>query len=197
MSPNASIPLVFLDIDDVLCLNLPYGMVEALAVLNDAHPNPLLVLRELFEPRAREALAQVQAAMQGRLCYVISSTWREALDRGQMDRLLRGGGLAFVADALHDEARWCTPLKFGRSRRVDEIAQWLDQYHRGEPFVVIDDMFSGASLKPALTNPSHPLSGRVVLCQEYVGLTDAHVQRIVEALRAETIEPQPLAGSGK
>jgi hypothetical protein len=112
-----------------------------------------------------------------------------------MDRVFRGGGLAFVADALHDELRWCTPAKFGRSRRVDEVAQWLDRHHQGEPFAIIDDTHSGPSLKPALTHRSHPFAGRVVLCREYEGLLDAHVQPLVDALRraapgaTEQVEP--------
>ena len=91
-------------------------------------------------------------------------------------------------------------MVFGRSRRIDEIAEWLDRHHQGQPFAIVDDTHSGASLMPALlpapmapanvsaTSPSttvspHPFAGRVVLCEENVGLTDDHVPFIVSALR--------------
>ena len=95
---------------------------------------------------------------------------------------------------------WRTPPKFARGRRIDEIAQWLDRHHHGEPFVILDDMHSGASLIPAM-HPSpmlssnvpaprhssqsapHPFAGRVVLCDENVGLTSDHVPFILAALR--------------
>ena len=95
----------------------------------------------------------------------------------------------FVADALHEGERWRTTVKLGRLRRVDEIAAWLDRFHRGEPFAIIDDIQSGASLLPALTLPDHPLVGRVVLCAENVGLNDEHVQTIVDALQRPAEAP--------
>jgi hypothetical protein len=52
-----------------------------------------------------------------------------------------------------------------------------------EVFAVVDNTFSGPSLRPALTNPSHPFAGRVVLCQESVGLLPAHVEPLLAALR--------------
>ena len=174
--------LLFLDIDDVLCLNLPYGGYDSLAVVRGQDSDAMTVFAGLFEPRACQALKQVHEAMNGELHYVISSTWREFFDRAQMDRVFRASGLGFVADALHDELRWCTPPSFGRSRRIDDIASWLDRHHQGEPFAIVDDMLSGPSLKPALSNAAHPFAGRVVLCQEFVGLLDEHVGTIVDAL---------------
>lgn len=181
--------LIFLDIDDVLCLSSPYGGFDALAAVKRRHVNSAAVYRELFVATARAALKRVHDEMAGALRYVISSTWRESFSREQLDAVFRQGGLDFVADRLHEGELWRTPAKFGRSRRVDEIAHWLQRHHQGERFVIIDDTCSGASLMPALgTSPegsSHPFTGRVVLCQECVGLTDEHVQPIVEALRRE------------
>ena len=175
-------PVMFLDIDDVLCLSDPVGGYDVVEVVAGRHPNPNAVYRALFVPRARQALRQVHDRMAGQLHYVVSSTWRECLDREQMLDVFRQGGLEFVADCLHDDARWCTPAKLGRGRRVDEIAQWLDRHHRGEPFVIVDDSYSGPSLRPALDLPAHPFAGRVVLCEENVGLGEEHVEAIVKAL---------------
>lgn len=109
-------------------------------------------------------------------------------------------GCFAAAAAVND--RQCTPSKFGRSRRVHEIAEWLDRQHAGEAFAILDDTGSGASLAPALTPPPpppapsnvpaarhsgneapHPFAGRVTLCEENVGVTSDHVPFILAALR--------------
>ena len=184
-----SAAVVFLDIDDVLCLNNAFGGFAAVEAVKGRHPSPAAVYRALFAPAAVSALERIHEAMGGELRYVISSTWRESFSREQMTELFRKAGLAFVADALHEGERWRTTVKLRRLRRVDEIAAWLDRFHRGEPFAIIDDMLSGASLLPALTLPDHPLIGRVVLCAENVGLNDEHVQTIVDALQRPAAAP--------
>ena len=183
-------PIVFLDIDDVLCLSDPYGGYDAIAAVNDQHLNPKSVYRELFTTTAVNALKRVHERMDARVQYVISSTWRESFARHDLVAVFRRARLGFVAERLVAGEAWRTPPKFQRSQRVHEIAQWLDQNHRGEPFVIVDDTLSGASLIPARAAThitSHPFAGRVVLCQERVGLTDAHVQPILDALRREVI----------
>ena len=197
---NAAVPVLFLDLDDVLCMSSPYGGFDAIAAVNDRHVNPFQVYQRLFVPHATFALEQIHGAMESAVRYVISSTWRESFSRAQLDFVFRQAGLGFIADNLHDGELWRTPPKFGRSRRIDEIAEWLDRHHQGQPFAIVDDTHSGASLMPALlpapmapasvsaTGPSttvlpHPFTGRVVLCEENVGLTDDHVPFIVAALR--------------
>ena len=145
-----------------------------------------------------QALKHVHEEMDARVRYVISSTWRESFSREQLEAVFRRSGLGFVADGLVEGTAWRTPVKFRLSQRVDEIAQWLMQHHRGEPFVIIDDTHSGASLLRTLkVRPgvkAHPFAARVVLCLENVGLTDAHVPTIVDALRREVI--RPIASDG-
>ena len=189
------LPLVFLDIDDVLCMSSPHGGFDVIEVVAGRHVNPDAVYRSLFVERARDALKRVHDAFAGQLLYVISSTWREVFDRGQLGEVFRRSGLDFVANRLHDEARWCTPAKLRRGRRVDEIAQWLDRHHQAEPFAIIDDTFSGPSLQPALADASHRFAGRVVLCEENVGLTPEHVESIVGALRRPVDAPAEFDGS--
>lgn len=211
IAPTAH-PVVFIDIDEVICMSRPYGCFAAAAAVNDRHVNPQEVYRQLFQASSIQALKRVDDEMESTLRYVVSSTWREVFTRAQIEIVLRRAGLGFVADHLHEADRWCTPPKFGRSRRVNEIAEWLDRHHRGEPFAIVDDTCSGASLAlalepalPTLSNvpvtghsknnePPHPFAGRVVLCQEKVGLTEAHVPFIVAALRREVIAPgDPVA----
>jgi len=57
------------------------------------------------------------------------------------------------------------------------------------------------SLLPALTLPDHPFVGRVVLCEEKVGLSGEHMQTIVDALQRPIRAPgesegRKIAGEG-
>ena len=200
-----ALPVLFLDLDDVLCINSPCGGFDAIAAVNGRHVNSAWVYQRLFEPDAVSAMKQVHDEMSAAVQYVISSTWRESFSRAQLDVVFRRAGLGFVADRLHNGEMWRTPPKFGRSRRIDEIAQWLDRHHQGEPFAVLDDTHSGASLIPTMyPSPTtsnvpptrhsgnealHPFAGRVTLCDEKVGLTSDHVPFILAALR----RPVPVA----
>lgn len=134
MSRSAT-PVVFLDIDDVLCLSDPYGGYDAILAVNDRHPRPNKVYQHLFVERARLVMGRVHEEMQRRVRYVISSTWREHFDRNQMVSVLTQGGLSFVAQSLVEGEAWCTPSDVGLGRRADDIAGWLDSHHRGESFV--------------------------------------------------------------
>lgn len=178
---------LFLDIDDVLCLHRPYGGLDVIEAVHGRHPKASDVFNTVFDPVARDVLSRIHETLDGRLRYVISSTWRELLDREQMSTVFRKGGLGFVADALLEGGAWCTPVKLRRLQRVDEIAAWMDRHHRGEPFAIVDDVYSGASLDPALTLPAHPFHGRVVLCEESVGLGDEHVQTLIDALERRVV----------
>ena len=195
-----AMPVLFLDLDDVLCINSPCGGFDAIAAVNGRHVNPAWVYQRLFEPGAVSALKQIHDEMGAAVRYVISSTWRESFSRAQLDVVFRRAGLGFVADRLHAEETLRTPPKVGRSRRIDEIAQWLDHYHQGHPFAILDDTHSGASQIPTMypsLDPSnvpptrhsgneapHPFAGRVTLCDENVGLTSDHVLFILAALRS-------------
>ena len=54
------------------------------------------LLRGGWHPGARDVLQRIHETMAGRLRYVISSTWRQSFDRGQMRDLFRKGGLGFM-----------------------------------------------------------------------------------------------------
>jgi hypothetical protein len=178
---GAGTPIVFLDIDDVLCLNNPYGGSDALDALQGRHAEPDRVLREIFAMQAKRALETLHSQMDGKLRYVISSSWRRAFSREQIERIFTTAGLGFVVASLDD--KWETPRQLWPSERIDEIQAWLRQYHRGEPFVVLDDEYSGGSLVGVCDDRNHPLAERVVLCPLDVGLTAEHLPVILSALR--------------
>ena len=68
--------------------------------------------------------------------------------------------------------------------RESDIFEWLDLFHQGEPFAILDDTSSGVSLKTALVNPCDPFFGRVVLCQGAEGLKSEHLPELLQALLA-------------
>jgi hypothetical protein len=183
---EAGLPIVFLDIDDVLCLNDPYGGSDALDALTGRHANPDSVLREIFAAAPKRVLESIHQEMAGRLRYVISSSWRQAFSREQIERVFRTAGIGFVAVGLHDE--WETPRRLGPADRIEEIEAWLRHHHQGEPFVVVDDDYSGTTLIGIDDQVEHPLAARVVLCPVGVGLTVEHLPIILDALR------RPFAG---
>lgn len=178
---SAALPILFLDIDDVVCLNERYSGFDVVLAMNPKLQRGDDVLGQVFNRESCQALQRLHAELGGQLRYVISSTWRQALSREQLQTVFRVGGLAFVADALH--SAWCTPVELHGGSRDAEIAAWISTHHRGEPFAILDDTFSGVSLRPALNGSAHPFFGRVVLCQEGVGLRAEHVPNLKAALR--------------
>jgi len=179
--PHPPLPIVFLDIDDVLCLNDCYGGADALAAVRGEHGDAATVLRRIFARQPTRVLRTVHDAMQGRLCYVISSSWREVFSRSQIERVFDAAGLACVVTSFHTE--WSTPVTVPRSTRAAEIAAWLRTHHGGEPFVILDDNFSGGSLPMVERDRAHPWAERVVLCPIGLGLCEQHVDAILAALR--------------
>jgi hypothetical protein len=178
---DSVLPVVFLDIDDVLCLNDPYGGQDALDAVEGKHVEPDRVLREIFAVQTKAVLETLHDEMEGNLRYVISSSWRRAFSRGQIERVFSTAGLGFVVSSLHEQ--WETPRKLWPTERIEEIQLWLQAHHRGEPFVVLDDEYSGESLAGVGDDLDHPLAERVVLCQIGVGLTADHLPIILGALR--------------
>lgn len=175
------LPIVFLDIDDVLCLNAPYGGSDALEAVKGRHADPDTVLREIFASGPKRVLESLHEQMSRRLRYVISSSWRQAFSREQIAHVFRSADLGFVATGLHEE--WKTPSGVRIASRIEEIESWLRRHHRGEPFIVLDDDYSCSTLAGIDEGLTHPLAERVVLCTVGTGLTPEHLPTIVDALR--------------
>ena len=91
-------PIIFLDIDDVVCLNEHFGGHAALACVRGESPvrHADRVYRLLFAPGSVQALRAIHYAMGGRVSYVISSSWRQVFTLAQLRHVLREAGLDFV-----------------------------------------------------------------------------------------------------
>jgi HAD domain in Swiss Army Knife RNA repair proteins len=160
--------LLFLDIDDVLCLSHPYGGYDVLA------PEPPHDLYErLFSAEAVAALLSVMEAHDPTV--VISSSWSRVMDRERIAGVFETTGLGRVVQRLHSV--WRVPY-LSHATRYQEISAWLAQHHRYEAFVVLDDSWSGTGL----AGSTWDRQGRVVLCEPGIGLTADHAETISTAL---------------
>lgn len=161
-------PLVFLDFDDVICLNSPYGAYDLLA------PNPPddLWARLFHEPAVRTLEVIVREFGPQ---VVITTSWLRFMERPAIEHVLAKCGMAFVVERLHNA--WEAPAVFGKSR-FQVIEAWHQRNHRGEPFVVLDDALSGTGLDGSRWHRQ----GRVVLCSVDEGLHDGHLDQVRRAL---------------
>ncbi len=159
-------PVVFLDIDDVLCVHRTLNTRQVLAVLaGDETIDAAEVWQQIFHRHAVENLRQLHNEF--RPWYVISSSWTLHLSREQLSVTFKATELGFVADNLH--MAWCTP-RDEDSYRLVEIDAWLDTSKRHgsrqlvpAAYVIIDDVLSGQSLVG-----SH-LEGHTVFCEASSG----------------------------
>jgi hypothetical protein len=176
-------PVALLDLDDVLCINDLVGGEDAVAAVRGKTLDPDGVYDRLWAPAAAQAIEQVVSELDGKVRFVISSTWKRLLTRSELREVLSKSGLVCVAERLELLTRWCTPIIHGGTR-AQEIIGWLSQHHSGEPYVILDDAYSGPDLLTYRGRGSQLLSqDRIVLCDERVGLLPTHVSRIVQALR--------------
>lgn len=175
-------PIVFLDVDDVLCLGHAPGAYEALQAVRGIRDDAAEIWAQLFHPHAVEVLREVHDAMGGHLRYVVTSLWRTIFNRSEFAEMLRNTGLSFVADRLERRPRWRTQ-DMPYETRADEVLEWIRRHGAGAPFVVVDDDFSGAMLAIEARRPGSPLSGRVVICTQKLGLQARHSVAILDALR--------------
>lgn len=160
---SSSRPIVFLDMDDVLCLSDQFGSREMLKIFRQEVPDRPELWAGLVDDEAAANVYELHTQFMP--WYVISSSWATYLDYAHMCQALTRTKLQFVVDNLHSE--WKTPRAFSSSRR-DEIEWWLDAHREPEqPFLVIDDTYSGIGL----AHSPLALDGRVVLCRSGYGFT--------------------------
>jgi hypothetical protein len=162
-------PLLFLDFDDVLCVNDPYGGYD---VLTGGHPDDLWA--RLFHAPAVGTLLDILAEHSPRV--IITTSWLRFLDREGIEGVLRRTGLGPAADALHEH---CEAVQDSGMTRMAAIERWLATHHRGEPWVALDDTASGTGL----CGSAHHRVGRVVLCDVGVGLHKGHLAAVRRALK--------------
>lgn len=170
-------PLVFLDIDDVLCVHPTLNTRQVLAALaGDETIDATEVWQRVFHASARENLRQLHEEFEP--TYVVSSSWVLHLDREQLRETFRRTGLEFVAENLHEH--WRTP-RDDDSYRLVEIEAWLDTHAllTPVPYVIVDDQVSGQSLVG-----SH-LEAMCVLCDAWVGFTHPKLRTAQKILRGQ------------
>lgn len=176
-------PLIFLDMDDVLCLDDVHHSGQMLKIFEQTIPDYPEMWERLVDAGAAANLRQLHAEFKP--VYVISSSWATYLDRAQMSEALTRTQLQFVVENLH--AEWRTPRALSSSRR-DEIEWWLEAHREpSQPFLIIDDSWSGTRL----AHSPLALDGHVVLCKSGFGFTK---KRLKEACRH--LQRQRAMGGG-
>jgi len=162
-------PILFLDLDDVICINAPYGGYDVLAP-----DRPADLWERLFHPAAVETLLKILT--EHRPHVVLTTSWLRLMDRDGFEHLFRRTGLDALSQALHPIA-WEAPQARGKTR-LEAIEEWLAANRKDELFVILDDAMSGTGLiGSSLFN-----DGRVVLCELNVGLTADHLAIVRRAL---------------
>ena len=178
-------PVVFLDFDDVVCLQDPYGGYEAFAALREivVHGRPADefsgLFAKLFNAACVENLREIHDRFLPR--YVLSTSWTRLANRAALDYLMARTPLAFVAEHLHPA--WETPKPAGRgANRRREIEEWLAANPaEAHQWVALDDDRSGAELAEWTSERS-----AIVLCEEGHGLTHQKAEQLSQALTLRT-----------
>jgi hypothetical protein len=160
--------LLFLDIDDIVCLNRPYGAYDVMTTDVSAE-----VYEQLMHAPAVDVLLAALAEHRPRV--VMTSSWIRFIDRERLADVFQLSGLGEVVDSLHDA--WEAP-QASRATRAQAIELWLSQHHAGERFAILDDDLSGTGLRGS----AFDAAGRVVWCERDVGLLPAHLPLIRRAL---------------
>ena len=175
-------PLLFLDFDDVLCLNDPYGGYD---VFQPLHEHPADLWEKLFAMQPKRLLLQIAREFQPHI--VLTTSWLRLMDRPGFDALFGATGLAELVPLLHEQ--WEAPQGRGATR-WQAIEAWLCAHYQGQPLAVLDDTLSGTGLAQS---PLHQ-AGRVVLCDVGVGLTEALAARLASILRFDDKHPGAFQG---
>jgi hypothetical protein len=163
--------VLFLDFDDVLCLNAPHGAYDVMLALRSIEKGES-TLQDfsdlwvgLFGSEAKSHLRALNEEFKP--LYVLSTSWIKTMDRDALVEVLTQTGLGFVVESFHPTWRTTDAQKEGQ--RADEIGGWLDR-HPGfnDKWLVLDDTYSGTGL---MHWPDSIQLAFVTLCQKYVGLT--------------------------
>lgn len=184
-------PILFLDFDDVLCLNDRCGGYDAINVLGKVEKKTAQLddfkemWSRLFSEQAKKHLTDIHNEFNP--IYVLSTSWTLWMNRAALATVLRQTGLGFVADNLH--LSWQTPnpdptpQPWGPSipaTRAQEIALWRQKHpEHNDRWVVLDDVMSGIGLKGG-KQTDQPF---VVLCEKNKGLTQEAYERLQAAFR--------------
>jgi len=175
-------PLLFCDLDDVLCLNKPFGVTHVRDALYRPAEAPPYLWRLLFSNEAFSALIELLKAHEPQV--VITSSWLSLLDRHHFVEVFTRTGLELLATNLHDH--WDAPTKYGESR-LEAIDAWLEAHHVGEPVLILDDYASGESLIDSF----HHEAGRALLCRAGKGFHSGMLADANSALQTRYSRVEP------
>ncbi len=175
--------VLFLDFDDVICLNSPYGGYDAMLALasgREVRPDDEL-WSKLFDSSAKKHLQLVHEEFSP--TYVLSTSWRWLFERSALEQVLHLGGLSFVVEHLHQD--WSTPMLSRKAHRAVEIATWLAQSpSHASSWAILDDMLSGTGF--ATWNVAR--REYVVLCQKEVGFQEQEYLQLRRALAKRCVQ---------
>lgn len=176
--------VLFLDFDDVFCLNKPYGGYD---VFQNFDARPADLYERLWHQPAVDVLLAILQEHKPRV--VLTTSWLRMMERDGFEDLFRRTGLSEVCRLLHDA--WCAPAKPGE-RRLDAIESWLSFNKPEGPFVVLDDEHSGTGLEGSWLDEA----GCLVLCVPGIGLQPLHLEHVRRALKpkasgGDDMEAQP------
>jgi len=170
-------PLLFLDFDDVLCLQKPYGSQD---VFQTRAERPVDLWDRLWHPTAAQTLLSIVEEHRPQI--VITTNWLRLIERAGFVALFQRTGLGVIAEVLHDA--WDAPQDRGFTR-YQAIEKWLCARYEGQPLVVLDDELSGTGL----LGSSLDKAGCVVLCKVGVGLHAGHLPAVRFALAGRRGRP--------
>jgi hypothetical protein len=162
-------PILFLDIDDVLCVNAPYGGYD-MAMKN----KPDDLWEKLFAEEPKRVLMDVLERFDPAV--VMTTSWLMFLEREAFAAVFDKTGLSALSMRFHEQ--WEAPWTRDRTR-CDAIDGWLARHHRGEPYAILDDNISGTGLMAS----DHDLMERVVWCEPDIGLTRVQLPALERALQ--------------
>jgi hypothetical protein len=186
MSPTPR-PLVFLDIDDVLCLNQTYGgydVLGAFELVRKGNPLGLDLNPELWKNIFfAEGVANLRALHdEFQPEYVMSTSWRRFFTEDRLREVFSRTGLDFVNANL--KAQWETPQLWGSGARHYEIKEWLNQHGTpGQPILIIDDHGSGSGL----SSSDFGCAKQVVLCTVNKGFVASKLKLARTLLRNQLV----------
>lgn len=160
-------PLLFLDLDDVICLNDPYGGYDV-KIFAKVDP-PKDFWEKLFDQKAKEILLSILDEFNPKV--VITTSWLRFMDRDSFVTLFKRTGLGHVAESLHEQ--WDAPQLL-QWNRFDAIDRWMQKFYKDEAFVILDDKDSGSRLRGSKFDKA----GQLILCDLDIGLTQQHLEII-------------------
>jgi hypothetical protein len=179
--------VLFLDFDDVVCLNQPYGGYDALESLGKVQKGEATfkdfqhIWDAIFDKPAVANLRLIHAQFKP-IFYVISSSWSQFMNKDAICAVLFHGGLDFVVGSLHSD--WET-VKAASDQRAREIGLWVERHPEfADSWVAIDDKHSGTGFVNYDTGECK--HAHVVLCDVGIGFKDYEYGMLREAIRKRT-----------